>query len=314
MNVTVAATSSDLIARMVLDLKFVLAHACLVDYAAHMDTDALQRLIDATAASYEAVQLNLADDTAYGRRDFVHTLALLAKGQSALVNTSTAVAFAFSPLARRTFITMAAASDAKLDALFAHTGTGRLSGLVLRDVYWGRALDVHAEIFLAAGRQPYIGSWHTTAGMMLQYYSLEFEPPRRPFLAVVADLARRNMLPAFEPCGKFFDPDPACPIAPDVRDGLEVARVLRLNPWRLRTCPHFGLAGVRDSPSNCTEILLACEYIILGLAALRLPLYIVLDIAQRLVDVGRFATAFVGNVARVYKKCAELQRKRIKNE
>ena len=328
---TTSSTAADLIGRMVHARAFGLAYEALIDYASTLTVADVMVLVYATCASYDLYQLNAADEAGYRRREFVEELAAIVRRSphaGAYVLPETALAFAFHIATRRAFIAIACQAPWRLDVVFAdatfaalaaadsHTyqPVDALRGMMLRDVYWGRDSDEHVAAFLGVGLPPYIAGWHGADYMQTKFNSLSLGPAGRPCIASAADAARRDLLkPAnVTVCGKFFEPDPLARERPVLRDGLAVARALRLDNFMApRLCPHFGISGSRTTPCGRIEHICAAELLICTLEPLRLPPYVLLWIAQLLTHVnGPLVALFVRNVERVYTATNRLRTKR----
>jgi hypothetical protein len=329
MNLPTASNiATDLIARMLVGRAFSMACDSLADHAASIAPTDLLRLIHATCASYDNYQYNAADEVSYGRRSFVEELAATVRRSpnvSVFVVPETALAFAFHPTTRRAFIAIACQAPAHLDAIFADKTFAQLAAndsstyrpidalrsMTLRDAYWGRDADEHVAAFLAASLPPYIAGWHGAEYLQTRFFSLSLGTGGRPFIASAADAARRGLLKQrnVTMCGKFFERDPLAQEPPSVRDGLAVARALRLEHFlTLRVCPHFGQAGARSAPTGRIEHVCAAELLICTLEPLRLPAFVLLWVAQELLHVtGPMALMFVRNVERVYGAAQRLR-------
>jgi hypothetical protein len=187
--------------------------------------------------------------------------------------------------------------------------------MTLRDAYWGRDADEHIAAFLAANLPPYIAGWHGAEYLATRFHSLVLGAGGRPFIASAADAARRGLLKPSNVtmCGKFFERDPLAHEPPSMRDGLAVARALRIESFlTLRVCPHFGIAGARAAPTGRIEHTCAAELLICTLEPLRLPPYVLLWLVQYLVHInGPMVALFVRNVERVYATTERLRRRQL---
>lgn len=306
---------------MVRERAFGMAAESLLEHAYLFDDQSLHSLVDAVCASYDLVQYNQTDDVTFRRKELVENLAncvSMTPNQAAFVSPSVALAFAFYPTTRRQFISWCCSSvPANLDRLFVDASyrdvaqnwpsylplaSGHVHDIVLRDIYWGRDFDEHVVRFLRANLPPYAATWHPAQALTSKCHSLTLTTPVRPFLATLAEVARRGLLKRSNVsiCGKLFHDDPRCEAKAHPNDGILVARTLNIDTFlAVRICPHFGMTGVCSRPSNAIEVYCAAELLIYTLEPLRLPPYVLLEITEWLLPLSNTAR-FIRNVSAVY--------------
>lgn len=306
---------------------FSLARENIREFGRTMGPRNLLRLVEAVCQSYDQVQLNAEDDVTHGRVDMVQELVqcVMESASSSLVLPETALAFGFYPFSRAAFIELCCRYRPKnlLSTIFSPKTVGSIvrPGLLrnnsevgeicLRNLYWGRGCEEHALQFMQLGMAPFFTSRHLGEMYKSRFHSLVIEPPKRSFMYTMAmalelDLLHKSNISLTE---NLFDIDPHCEYAPNIADSLAVARALKVDyffktRFHVAVWPHVESI---NSPFYYSEKAIAAELLICVLEPLRLPPYALLEIIDRVYDMGIHRRRFVDNVKRVYLKTDKLR-------
>ena len=186
---------------------------------------------------------------------------------------------------------------------------GRASEINLRDIYWGVGSKAIAYLYLDNNRPIYSGSWHNNRRLRMAFPSLDVGvrvPGQKMQLCARAVELGLLRIANISVCGSMFG---WVWEQPSLTNGVVVGRALGLNDWMTkRFCAHINYQ-TRDCARGLVECALAGEMLICTLEPLRLPPYVLLEIALLLLDPTlekdgpkSWSSQFISNVMRVYSK------------